>query len=183
MTTSTSISSRRGLGGFVALVAAALMIISVFLPWFGGAFTGGKSVTGWDSVNPDIADISDYQEFVDIVSGAGNFYESPYFALSGFSPFFTGLSVLIAGGALALIGLVMIASLRGGAFGLSAAGYLALTVLTLVIAIVGVTNLASLFTTGPGTGYLDPEYGLYLLTGGALLGFLAVGVGSGKGSS
>lgn len=183
MTTGTSTSPRRGLGGFVVLIAAALMIVSVFLPWYGGDFTGGKSITGWDSVNPDIGDVSDYQDFVDIVSGAGNFFESPYFALSGFSPFFTGLSVLIAGGVLALIGLAMLLSLRGGAFRLPVVGYLALSVLALLVAVVGVTNLASLFTTGPGTGYLDPEYGLYLLTGGALLGFLAVGVGAGKGSS
>jgi hypothetical protein len=182
MARGTSLSSRRGLGGFAVLAGAAVMVVSVFLPWFGGDFTGGEAITGWDSVNPDIAEVSGYGDFVDIASSAGNFFETPYFAVDGFSPFFTGLSILIAGGVLAAIGLAMLLSLRGGAFRLPGAGYLAMAVLGLLVAVVGVTNLASLYATGPGSALIAPEYGLFLLTGGALLGLLGVlaGFGGGK---
>jgi hypothetical protein len=166
MATSTVLSSRRGLGGFAALAGAALMIVSVFLPWVG-------DVTGWDSVNQEITSIR----------SAGDFYVNPAFADSGFSPFFTGLSILIAGGLLALISLAMLASLKGGAFRLPSAGHLALTVLGVIIAVVGVTNLASLYATGPGAGMLDPAYGLFVLTAGALIGFFGILGGASKGDS
>ena len=63
------------------------------------------------------------------VSDTGNFFDSPFFAESGFSPFFTGLSILIAGALLVLIGLAMLASLKGGAFRLPGAGQFILVVL------------------------------------------------------
>jgi hypothetical protein len=166
MATSTVLSSRRGLGGLAALAGAALMIVSVFLPWVG-------DVTGWDSVNQEITSIR----------SAGDFYVNPAFAESGFSPFFTGLSILIAGGLLALISLAMLASLKGGAFRLPSAGHLALTVLGVVIAVVGVTNLASLYATGPGAGTLDPASGLFVLTAGALIGFFGILGGASQGDS
>jgi len=174
MTTGTSLSSRRGLGGLAALVGGALMVLSVFLPWFGG---GGDSVTGWESVNQDI--VEDFTS----VSDTGNFFDTPFFAESGFSPFFTGLSILIAGGLLVLIGLAMLASLKGGAFRLPGAGQFILVVLGIIIAIVGVTNLASLYATGPGTEFLEPEYGLYFLTAGALLGLVGVVAAASKSDS
>lgn len=181
MATSTSLSSRRGLGGFVALVGAALMIVSVFLPWFS---SGDQSFSGWDSVNPSLTEISNADEAIQTIADAGNFYENAYFdPASSFSPFFTGLSILIAGGLLALISLAMLASLRGGAFRLPAAGHLALTVLGIIIAIVGVTNLASLYATGPGSEFLKPEYGLFLLTAGALVGFFGIVGGASTGKS
>ena len=50
MTTRENLSSRRGLGGFAALIGAALMIVSVFVPWFQGAGSrlrvGGFGVAG-----------------------------------------------------------------------------------------------------------------------------------------
>ncbi|MBM3695623.1 MAG: hypothetical protein FJW79_06800 [Actinobacteria bacterium] len=165
--TSTSLSSRRGLGGFAALVGGALMIVSVFLPWFD---TPAGDVTGWDTYTA----LSD--------SGRNIFYEHSFFE-DGFSPFFSGVSMLIAGGLLALIGLALVASVRGGAFRLPAAGRLALAVLAILILVAGISNLASLFATGPGRGIVDPGYGLYLLTAGALLGFIGVPVGGGKGRS
>ena len=181
MAASSSLSSRRGLGGFAALVGAALMVLSVFLPWFS---SGDQSFTGWDSVNPSLADISSADEAVDTIAEAGNFFDVSYFdPASSFSPFFTGLSILIAGGLLALISLAMLASLKGGAFRLPPAGHLALTVLGIIIAIVGVTNLASLYATGPGSEFLKPEYGLFLLTAGALIGFFGVVGGAGSGRS
>jgi hypothetical protein len=181
MAASSSLSSRRGLGGFAALVGAALMVVAVFLPWFS---SGDQSFTGWDSVNPSLADISSADEAVETIADAGNFFDNSYFdPASSFSPFFTGLSILIAGGLLALISLAMLASLKGGAFRLPSAGHLALTVLGIIIAIVGVTNLASLYATGPGSEFLKPEFGLFLLTAGALLGFFGVVAGLGKGRS
>jgi hypothetical protein len=180
MATST-LSSRRGLGGFAALVGGVLMIVSVFLPWFG---SGGFTFSGWDSVNPSLADISSAGEAVETIADAGNFYENSYFdPASSFSPFFTGLSILIAGALLALLGLAMLASLRGGAFRLPAAGQMVLLVLGIVIAVVGVTNLASLYATGPGTEFLKPEIGLFLLTAGAAVGFFGVVAGAIKGKS
>jgi hypothetical protein len=170
---SASLSSRRGLGGFAALIGGALMVVSVFLPWFSGEWTGGESITGWDSVNTQISTIS----------GTGDFFNTPFFAGDGFSPFFTGLSILIAGGLLCLISLAMLASLRGGAFRLPGAGHFALTVLGIIIVIVGVTDLASLYATGPGSEFLKPEYGLFLLTAGALIGFFGIVGGAGKGDS
>lgn len=166
MTASTSLSSRRGLGGFAALVGAALMIVSVFLPWL--TLLGEESVTGWET----------YTE----ATGMDKFFMSEAFD-TGFSPWFSGMSVLIAGAVMALLGLALLASVRGGAFALPGAGKLVVGVLAALAAIVGVTNLASLYATGPGAGMLDPEYGLFLLTAGALLGFLGVLVGLGKGRS
>ncbi|MFH1330084.1 MAG: hypothetical protein ABIJ48_05480 [Actinomycetota bacterium] len=167
MTTGKSLSSRRGLGGFAALAGGAAMIVSVFLPWLGG---GGGDATGWETYTT----LSD--------AGRNGFYEQNFFA-SGFSPFFSGLVALIGGGLLALIGLAMLASLRGGAFRLPGAGQFILVVLGLLIVIAGATNLASLYATGPGTEFLKPEYGLFVLTGGALIGLLGVLGGAGKGSS
>lgn len=169
MTTRENLSSRRGLGGFAALIGAALMIISVFLPWFEGA---GSSYTGWDAVVEDVTSIE----------GTGDFYHSPFFASDGFSPFFTGLSVLIAGVLLALIGLLMVFSLSGGAFRLSGFWMFIVGLLALVIAVVGVTNLASLYATGD-TDLVSPEWGLFLLTAGAVVGLLGVWVGIGRGRS
>ena len=77
----------------------------------------------------------------------------------------------------------MLASLKGGAFRLPRPASLVLAVLGIIIAIVGVTNLASLYATGPGTEFIKPEYGLFLLTAGALIGFFGVVGGAGKGDS
>ena len=169
MTTRQNLSTRRGLGGFVALVGGALMIVSVFFPWFQGA---GSSYSGWDAVVEDIQS----------VQGTGDFFANPYFAASGFSPFFTGLSVLIAGALLVVIGLLMLLSLSGGAFHLAGFWKFILGLLALAIAVVGVTNLASLLATGDSDA-VSAEWGLYLLTGGAIIGLLGVWVGIGGGRS
>jgi len=160
-----SLSSRRGIGGFIALLGGLAMIVSVFLPWFAA---GGPSYSGWDAVVDDAMN----------VSGVGDFYDSPFFAESGFSPFFTGLAVLIAGILLVLIGLALLASLRGGAFHLPGVLQILLGVLALGIAVVGVTNLASLYATGDPDVF-KPEYGLFILTAGAAVGLLGVWLGIG----
>jgi hypothetical protein len=168
MTTRENLSSRRGLGGFAALIGGALMIVSVFLPWFSGA---EASYSGWDAVVEDVTN----------VEGTGDFYISPAFG-SGFSPFFTGLSVLIAGGLLVLIGVAMLFSLSGGAFRLPGFWVFLLGLLALLIFIVGVTNLISLYATGDSDVW-SPEWGLYLLTAGAAIGLLGVWVGISRGRS
>ena len=160
-----SLSSRRGLGGFAALIGGVAMIVSVFLPWFKA---GGPSYSGWDAVVEDVTNIS----------GTGDFFVNPAFADSGFSPFFTGLAVLIVGILLALIGLVMLVTLRGGAFHLAGIVQILLGVLALGIAVVGVTNLASLYATGD-SDIFKPEYGLFVLTAGAVVGLLGVWLGIG----
>lgn len=165
MTDRKSLSSRRGFGAFVAVIGGAAMIVSVFLPWFG---VGGPSYSGWDAVVDDAMN----------VSGVGDFYDSPFFAESGFSPFFTGLAVLIAGILLVLIGLALLASLRGGAFHLPGMVQILLGVLALGIAVVGVTDLASLYATGD-TDLIKPEYGIFVLTAGAVVGMLGVWLGIG----
>ncbi len=167
MTTRENLSSRRGLGGFAALIGAALMIVSVFVPWFQGA---GSSYSGWDAVVEDVTNIG----------GTGDFYHSPFFAADGFSPFFTGLSVLIAGVLLALIGLLMLFSLSGGAFRLPGFWVFIVGILALAIAVVGVTNLASLYATGD-SNVVSPEWGLFMLTAGAVIGLLGVWVGVSRG--
>ena len=167
MTTSTSLSSRRGLGGFAALAGGALMIVSVFLPWLSSP-VGDHAVTGWDTY--------------DLSSGVDKFFVQEAFD-SGFSPMFTGMSVLIAGAVLALIGLTMLASLRGGAFALATMGKALVVIMGLLSFIVGATNLISLYATGPGADILGPEYGLYVLTAGALVGLFGAAGGLGKGRS
>jgi hypothetical protein len=167
MTTSTSLSGRRGLGGFVALAAGALMVASVFLPWLNSPLGAGGSVTGWDT----------YEQ----ASGGEQWFVQETFS-SGFSPWFTGISLLIAGGLLALIGLAMLASLRGGAFRLPVAGIIVLGLMALLIFIVGITNLVSLYATGD-SDLMTPAYGLFLLTAGATAGLLGVWVGVGRGRS
>ncbi len=167
MTTSTPLSGRRGLGGFTALAAGALMIASVFLPWVNSRVGAGGSVTGWDT----------YEQ----ASGTKQWFVEETFSY-GFSPWFTGISILIAGGLLFLVGLTMLASLRGGAFRLPVAGVIALGFLALLIFVVGITNLVSLFSTGD-PGLVTAAYGLFLLTAGATAGLLGVWVGIGRGRS
>jgi hypothetical protein len=158
MTTSTSSAPRRVVGGFMALIGGALMIVSVFLPWLD---TQGEDPTGWDTYTT----LSD--------AGRNIFYEHNFYA-SGFSPFFSGLTIMIAGGLLALIGLVMLASLRGGVSRLPKAAVTPLMVVGLLIFVVAAADPFSLLSTGPGRGILDPGIGLYLVPVGALLGEIGI---------
>ncbi len=95
MTTSPSLTSRRGLGGLAALAGGILVIASVFLPWLGYP-AAGSTVTGWDTY--------------DLASGAEQVvHPGRLRAPAGSAPAFSGVSVLIAGGVLVLIGLAMLA--------------------------------------------------------------------------
>lgn len=165
MTNGESLSSRRGLGGFAALAGGVAMIVSVFLSWLTST-SGNASVTGWDTFEQ--------------AAGTEQWFVRETFT-TGFSPFFSGLSVLIAGALLTLIGLAMLFSLSGGAFRLPSAGIFLLGLLALLIFLVGITNLVSVYATDD-LGLVDPQYGLFLLTGGATVGLLGVwlGVGGGK---
>jgi hypothetical protein len=167
MTESTALTSRRGLGGMAALIGGALMIVSVWVPWLD---TQVEDPTGWDVYTA----LSD--------SGRNVLYEHNFFD-TGFSPLFSGLTVLIAGGVLGLLGLGMLASLRGGAVRLPGAAAGAMSLLALLILLVAVANLFSLFATGPGSGIVDPAYGLYLLAAGGVIGFFGVIMGMARGRS
>lgn len=164
MTARTPLSGRRGIGGLAGVAGGALMIAAVFLPWLSRPAEEG-AVSGWDT----------YRQ----ASGVKQWYIHEAFA-DGFSPFFSGLSVLLAGALLALVGLAMLASLRGGAFRLPLAGIIVLGLLALLIFLLGITNLLSVYATGD-PGEMAPAYGLYLLTAGATVGMLGVWLGIGRG--
>jgi len=167
MAGSAALASRRGLGGIAAVVGGALMIVSVWMPWLDLQV---EDPTGWDTYTA----LSD--------NGRNVLYEHNFFD-AGFSPFFSGLAILIAGGLVALIGLAMFASLRGGAMAVPGAGVAVLSLLALLVLLTGATNLFSLYVTGPGSGIIDPAYGLYVLPVGGLVGFLGVSLGLARGRS
>ncbi len=166
MTASTSLPSRRVhirrfVGGFASLAVGALMIVLVFTPWLS---IGGVERTGWQL----------YTDFTD--AGRNGFYEQQFFS-DGFSPFFSGLAILVAGGLMALIGVATLASLRGGTFRMPRWGVFVAVVLSWLIAIVGATNFVSLLMTAPdgprGTG-------LFVLALVAVIGPIAVLTGLGQ---
>lgn len=161
MNASLSFSSRRGLGGVSALVGGILMVVSAFLPWLGYP-SSGDTVTGWDTYA--------------LASGSAQWFTQDAFSAGGFSPGFTGLSVLIAGAVLVLLSLVMLLSLAGGVFRLGLAAILVLAVLALLASLVGGTNLASLYATGD-PDRVTPEFGLFVLAAGAVIGLVSVWVG------
>lgn len=163
MTTGRSLSTRRAVGGASALVGGALMIASVFLPWLGYP-SANSLVTGWDTYT--------------LTSGTTRWFTADAFSPEGFSPGFSGLSVLIVGGLMALLGLALLLLLAVGTRrpGIAVAVGLVLRGLALLIVIVAVTNLASLFATAE-PGLVTPQFGLFLLVGGALIGLVSVWVG------
>jgi len=152
------LSSRRGIGGLVVMLGGALMIASVWLPWLD---TQADDPTGWDT----------YTALTD--AGHNGFYEGSFFN-SGFSPLFSGLSVLIAGCMVAVIGLAMILVLRATP---PVGVRLAMLLVAIAVMIVAGLNLLSLFRTGPGSGILDPAFGMYLAAAGGFVGLLGVAVG------
>jgi len=77
---------------------------------------------------------------------------------------------------LVLLSLVMLLSLAGGAFRLGLAAILVLAVLALLAFLVGGTNLASLYATGD-PDRVTPEFGLFVLAAGAVIGLVSVWVG------
>jgi hypothetical protein len=158
--TSMSLTSRRGLGGVSALIGGAAVIVSVFLPWLG--YPSGDTVTGWDTYA--------------FASGTARWFTRHAFSAIGFSPGFSGVSVLIAGGVLVLLALAMLFSLAGGAFRLGVAAAVVLGVLALLAFIVGGANLASLYATGD-PDLVTPGYGLFVLSAGAVIGLVGVWAG------
>ncbi|HUU62207.1 MAG TPA: hypothetical protein VMX37_07470, partial [Acidimicrobiia bacterium] len=65
---------------------------------------------------------------------------------------------------------------------LGAMGRTVLVIIGLLVLIVGITNLISLYSTGD-PDVVTPEWGLYLLTAGAIIGPLGIWVGIGRGRS
>jgi hypothetical protein len=160
----SSLNSRRGLGGLAALAGGVLMALSVFAPWiYYPAST--TTVTGWDT----------YQ----LATGADRWFTQAAFAPSGFSPGFSGMSVLIAGLVLALIGLAMVFFVLG-AFRLSLGSTLVLGLVALLVFCVGCTNLGSLYATADQQA-VRPGWGLFAVAAGALAGLAGVWAGVGRG--
>lgn len=152
------LSSRRGIGGLVVMLGGALMVASVWLPWLD---TQADDPTGWDT----------YTALTD--AGRNGFYEGSFFN-SGFSPLFSGLSVLIVGCVFAVIGLAMILALRRTPpIGVR----LAMILVGMTAMIVAGLNLLSLLRTGPGSGIVDPALGMYLAAAGGFVGLLGVALG------
>jgi len=146
-----------------AIIGGAMMMVGAFLPWLKSGL-GPGSMTGWDAYT--------------MASGSERFFILNAFA-SDFSPMFTGMSVLIAGAVMALIGLYRFFRVRRALPPPPAAAKVAGALLLLAVIVIGLANLLSVFSFGPGRGLLDPDYGLYLVTGGAIIGSLGVVIGDG----
>lgn len=167
MATKPALTSRRGLGGLTALIGGAAMIGAVFLPWL--AYPSlANTARGWDTFA--------------LASGGARWFTQHAFDAYGFSPGFTGLSVLIAGGLLGVAGGAMLLSLRGGAFRLRGSTVLALRLGALLVLVVGGTNLVSAYARG-ASGLVTPQWGLFQTAAGAIIGLVAVWVGLSRGRS
>ena len=165
MAASSSLTSRRGLGGLAALAGGLLVILSVFAPWMWYPVSM-STMTGWDTF--------------ELGSGAEKWFTQAAFSTSGFSPGFSGISVLVAGIVLALIAVAMLFSLRGGAFRPSLGSILVPAFLALLVFVVACTNLGSLYATAD-QNVVRPEWGLFALAAGAAVGLAGVWVGMGRG--
>ncbi len=163
MTKRSSLNSRRGLGGLTALAGGLFMTLTVFAPWiYYPAST--TTVTGWDT----------YQ----LAAGADRWFTQTAFAPAGSSPGFSGISVLIAGLVMALIGLATVFSVLG-AFRLSLGSTLLLGMAALLVFCVGCTNLVSLYATADQF-VVRPAWGLFAVAAGALAGLVGVWAGVGR---
>ena len=76
-------------------------------------------------------------------------------------------------------GLLMLLSLGGGSFRLRTMTIAALRVLALLVLVVGVTGLISSYATG-GTGLVTPQWGLFQLATGAVIGMASVWMGTAR---
>lgn len=149
------------MGGLIAVIGGAAMVLSVFLPWQ-RYLSLGSSATGWDTHT--------------LTSGSARWFTTSAFNADALSPGFSGAVVLIAAGLLVLPGLRMLLSLAGGAVRLRVAEAVALAVAALVAFGVAATNLVSIYATG-NPNLVTPEFGLFVLGAGAAIGLTGVWVG------
>jgi hypothetical protein len=141
--------------GFLALLMAAGLIASVFLPWLSPVL-GEDDLSGWDV----------YQSTGD--TGDNPFLISEAFRTS-FSPLFTGLSVVIAGGVLAAAALVLMASPKvkqPSQWGIPKGLGTPIMLLGFAVFLVPTVNLLSLVSTQHRPYLIQPGGGLI---GGMLL--------------
>lgn len=84
------------MGSLLVLAAGVVILLSTFMTWGSGPF-GRLSLTGWDW----------YDLGRTLPAGSGE-VSNAFFVYSQGKPIFTGLCTLIAGGILALVGLLML---------------------------------------------------------------------------
>jgi hypothetical protein len=153
--------------GVLALLMAAGVAASAFWPWLTPVL-GGEEVSGWDI----------YRSAGD--TGQNSFLIAEAFR-AGFSPLFTGLSVVAAGGVLAAAALLLLGSPKveqPAPRGIPA-GMVTLVVLLGLLAFVpSVVSLFSVVFTQPRPYLIEPSVGLIAGLIFALLGEMMLVVGA-----
>jgi hypothetical protein len=147
-------STGRHLSGWATLVGGVLMVVAAFLPWI-QIRTGPRFWTGWD--------------YASQMRGIRKLFIWDFWS-TGFSPFFTGLAVVVAGGLLVLIAVAMLAARGGGTLALRAAAKPWPVIIAGLALIVGITNLVASFRAAA------TEWAFYLPFVGALLGAVGVAI-------
>ena len=146
--------------GVVALLASAGLIASVFWAWLVPALPGGDGATGWEV----------YQTAGD--TGRNSFLITDAFR-DGFSPLFTGLTVVVAGGVLAALSLLLMVSPKvkqPSKWGVPAGVGALISLLGFAVLLVPLVNLLSLMMSQPRPYLVQPG-------GGLIGGFLLAAVG------
>lgn len=152
MARTTTGSTARALGGFLALAGAGIMAGMVWGPWITGA---GESVSGWD--------------LHQAATGSEQWYVEHFFG-SDFSPFFPGRTVLWAAAVVALFGLGVLLS-RSAARGATRG---ALLLGGLLAVGVGVVDILTIALTGPGPEVAYIDWGLLAVAGGGVIALLGL---------
>lgn len=165
MSSTTKAARNRRTGGIAALTGGVLLILSVWLPWIKTPY---DDPTGWDV----------YQTLSD--AGRNGLYEGNFFDES-FSPFFSGMTVLIAGVVAVLAGILLLMTVKAASSAAFPGWAVVIAwIVAAAVLLAGFTNAFSLFTRGPGRGLVDPGLGLYVAFVGGLIGFYGIGVGSSR---
>jgi len=146
----------------IALVGALIVIGATFAPWLGqggdGVFSDSRvELSGWDF----------YDDRDRLAEEPNSFYLEESF-LEDDAPFFNGLSTVIAGAAVGIVAIGLLA-MRGRSSGLDALlAFLALAAAVLVL-VVCFTNLISYLRAGD-ENLAGLKWGLLLIWIGAFLG-------------
>jgi hypothetical protein len=152
--------------GFLALLMAAGVVASAFWPWLDPVV--GDSMSGWD-IYESTADTGDNPLLI-----------TEAFR-TGFSPLFTGLTVVIAGGVLAAAALALLVSPKvrqPSQWGIPKRVGTLISLLGFAVLLIPLTNLLSLVLTQPRSHLIQPGAGLIGSVFLAAVGGMAVVIGS-----